>query len=106
MVFQINDTQWILKFVKLNSKELRRSDGSYTFGVTDNTEKTIFIASGMTTYMTERVLCHELTHCICFEYGIFLPLEMEEQLCNFMANYGKEIIYLLDDLLGTLQKFA
>lgn len=99
MNFTVNNHKWKLEFVRPSSENLLRSDGSWTFGVTDNAVKTVFILKGMSNYMTERVICHELTHCICFEYGITIPIETEEWLCNFMSDHGKEIIYLLDDLL-------
>ena len=47
MVFTINGENWILQFVRPNSEELRRSDGVYTLGVTDNNDKTVSIARGM-----------------------------------------------------------
>ena len=59
MVFTINGENWILQFVRPNSEELRRSDGVYTLGVTDNNAKTVSIARGMSDYMTNKVLCHE-----------------------------------------------
>lgn len=104
MRFLVNNNLWDLKFVGAGNKDLRRSDGTYTFGVTDNSVKTVYIMRGMSAEMTERVLCHELCHVICFEHGISLPIMEEEWLCNFMADYGKEIIYLLDDLLGNIER--
>lgn len=106
MYFTVNNNPWLLKFVNPHSKDLQRSDGTYTFGVTDNSVKTVFIMRGMSPEMTERVLCHEITHVFCFENNISIPLELEERLCNFMADYGKEIIYLLDDLLRNIQRIA
>ena len=99
MLFNVHGNIWKIQFVNPNSKELLRSDGSSTFGVTDNSVKKIFIADNLSDEMTERVICHEITHVICFENNISIPLETEEWLCNFMADHGKEIIYLLDDLL-------
>lgn len=99
MVFNVHGNIWKIQFVNPTSKELLRSDGSRTLGVSDNFTKSVSIADNLSDEMTERVLCHELTHCICFEYNISIPLETEEWLCNFMADHGKEIIYLLDDLL-------
>lgn len=99
MTFKINDNVWKLCFVRPNSEQLMRSDHTYTLGVTDNNVKCVFIADNLSDERTEHVLCHEITHCICFEYGISIPLDTEEWLCNFMVDYGKEIIYLLDDLL-------
>ena len=99
MFFNVHGNIWKIQFVNPSNKELLRSDGSRTLGVTDNSIKTVFIIDNLSDEMTERVLCHELTHCICFENNISIPLETEERLCNFMADHGKEIIYLLDDLL-------
>lgn len=102
MFFNVHGNIWKIQFVNPNSKELLRSDGSSTLGVSDNSVKKIFIADNLSDEMTERVLCHEITHTICFEYDISIPLETEEWLCNFMADHGKEIIYLLDDLLRVI----
>lgn len=52
--------------------------------------------------MLDRVLCHELTHAVCMTYNLYMPIETEEKLCNFMSDHGKEIIYLLDDLLENI----
>lgn len=106
MYFTVNSQTWKLAFVPANNKDLQRSDGTYTFGVTDNITKTVSIASGMSVYMTERVICHELTHVMCFSHDVSIPIDLEERLCNFMADYGKEIIYLLDDLLAKLRTNA
>lgn len=99
MTFNINGNMWIVRFANINDNNLRRSDGSLALGICDNNIKTIFIANNQTDYKTEHILCHEITHAICFEYGILLPLDTEEWLCNFMSEHGKEIIYILDDLL-------
>lgn len=102
MDFYIKDTLWRLQFVRPSSERLRNSQGLYTLGVTDNNIKTVFIADNLTQEKEELVICHELTHCICFEYDIYLPIDLEEWLCNFVAEHGKEIIYLLDDLLSVI----
>lgn len=106
MYFMVNGQTWKIAFVPANSPDLQRSDGTYTFGVTDNNTKTVSIAIGMSAYMTERVICHELTHVMCFAHDVSIPIDLEERLCNFMADYGKEIIYLLDDLLAKLRTNA
>lgn len=102
MVFNIRNNIWRIQFVNPHSQMLSRSDGSRTFGVTDNNSKTVYIAYNLSGTMEERVICHELTHCVCFTYGISIPIETEEWLCNFMADHGKEIIYLLDDILAII----
>lgn len=103
MTFAINDIIWSVRYVPLYSADLMRSDGSYTFGMCDGNVNTIYIANGLDAAFTERVLCHELTHAICFSWDISIPIETEEWLCNFMSDHGKEIIYLLDDLLMVLR---
>lgn len=102
MIFEVNGRRWHLAFVNPKSHNLRRSDGSITLGVTDANVDTVYIADNLSDEMTEKVICHELTHCICFSWGIYIPIETEEFLCDFMANHGKEIIYLLDDLLSVV----
>jgi hypothetical protein len=98
-MFYINNTQWNIAFVSPKSNHLRRSDGSKTLGVTDWNIKTVFLSNELHGDKLEHVLCHELCHCVCFSWNISLPIDVEEWLCNYMADHGKEIIYLLDDLL-------
>ena len=99
MDFKIKNESWNIRFVPAGSRELQKSDGSYTIGVTDQSNNTVYLADHLTESMLDRVLCHELTHAVCMTYNIYLPIETEEKLCNFMSDHGKEIIYLLDDLL-------
>lgn len=102
-MFTINGIKWSLMYVPSYSDLLMRSDGSMTVGVTDWNTKTIYLSKSLRGAFMERVLCHELCHCICFSYEIKLPIRTEEYLCDFMSLYGKEIIYLLDDLLMVIQ---
>ena len=51
----------------------------------------------------EKVLCHELCHVFCFSYNIRMDAEQEEFLANWIATYGREVIELLDNLLGQTQ---
>lgn len=99
-MFTVNGENWNLSLVRPHNGILRNSKGIYTLGVTDNNLKTVFIADNLSEQMFDRVLCHELTHCICFSYDIELPMETEEWLCNFMAEHGKEIVYILDAILS------
>jgi hypothetical protein len=103
-MFIINNVKWKLNFVPLYSEDLMRSDGTYTFGMCDGNTNTISIANGLDAEFTERILCHELTHAVCFSYEIFMPIDLEEKLCNFMSEHGREIIDLLDYLLSILNQ--
>lgn len=104
MFFEINGILWNIEFVSPYDSRLTRSDGSRTVGVCDNSIKTIFIANNQNKKKTEHIICHEITHAMCFEQNIDIPYELEERLCNFMADYGREIIYIVDDLLYAIQK--
>lgn len=110
MRFTVNGSVWRLQFARTGDRRLRRSDGSYTIGMSDNNVKTVFIADSLSEYMTGRVIRHELVHCICFEYNLTMPIEVEERIADFMAGYGQEVIYLadriMDDLYNLSVKFA
>lgn len=106
MTFTVNNQLWKLEFVKPNSRYLMRSDGSITIGMTDNNTKTVYINDRLNDYMTDKVLCHELTHVYAFENDCSFDIETEEIIADFMSLYGRDIIYLLDDLVKVLRRIA
>ena len=101
-MFEINGVRWHLAFVPVSSPYLMRSDGSLTVGMTDGNTNTVYLCDKLRGAFKERVLCHELCHAVCFSWDIHIPIETEEWLCDFMSLHGKEIIYLLDDLLSVI----
>lgn len=104
MTFNVNGTIWKLKFEAPSSKNLTRSDGSYTLGVTDNNLKTVFINNRLSDDMFENVLCHELVHVYSFENNLNIDIHTEEIIADFMSLYGRSIIYLADNLLNSVLK--
>lgn len=102
MVFTVNGNKWRLEFARPGSRNLQRSDGTYTFGTTDRNLKTVFIMSGMSEYMTDKVLVHELAHTHAIEYNYFIPLEIEEIVCDFLSLYGRSVVYMADDIMGKI----
>ena len=102
MIFQVNNHIWRLKFVKPSSRNLLRSDGSWTFGVTDNNVKTVFLLENMPDYMTDKVLMHELCHTHAIEYNYYMPIEVEEIVCDFMSLYGRSVVYMADEIMGNI----
>lgn len=104
MKFVLNNQEWKLQFVKPKNNNLIRSDGSITIGMTDNNTKTVYINNRLSNYVTDKVLAHELCHVFCFSYDIYLPIEQEEYLADWISLYGRELVYLLDDLMQTLKK--
>jgi hypothetical protein len=101
-MFVVNNTTWNLIFVNPRSEHLRTSKGAYTLGVTDDTLKTVFIADNLSEYMTNKVLCHEITHVYAFEFNYYMPIEVEEIVADFMSLYGRDIITLADDIMSNL----
>ena len=104
MKFIVNNQEWELVFVKPNSKNLMRSDGTITIGMTDNNTKTVYINNRLHSYMADKVLAHELCHVFCFSYEIYMPIEQEEYLADWISRYGRELVYLLDSLMQILKK--
>lgn len=102
MNFTVNNHTWKLEFVRPSSENLFRSDGSWTFGVTDNSVKTVFILKGMSDYMTDKVLMHELSHVHAMEYNYSIPIEVEEIVCDFLSLYGRSVVYLADEIMGRI----
>lgn len=102
-MFTVNNRAWTIRFVSPKNPMLMRSDGSWTIGTTDGNTNTVYIADNLSGYMLDKVLCHELCHVFCFSWDIYIPIEEEERLCQFMSEYGRDIIYLLDNLMDILQ---
>ena len=102
MTFAVNGNLWKLSFVPIYSQNLRRSDGSYTLGVTDGNLNTVFIADNLSDEMTDKVLVHELSHVHAMECGYSVDIQTEEIICDFLSLYGRGIIYLADSILSNL----
>lgn len=103
-MFEINGIQWEIVWVNSNSDNLRRSDNSITVGVTDWNNKYVYLSNKLRGGFLRKVLAHELCHCFCFSYNVYIPIEEEERLADWVSLYGTELVYLLDDLMQTLKK--
>ena len=104
MDIRVNDILWHIQFKKPTSSELRRSDGTISLGVTDNTTKTVTIADNVSDYMTDKILCHELVHVYSFSYGCDVDIETEEIIADFMSLYGRNIVYTADRIFDLLEQ--
>ena len=104
MTFKVNNHVWKIQYEKSNSPNLLRSDGTLTLAVCDNNVKTIYMNNKLKGYMFDKVLCHELTHVYAMEFDYFMDIETEETVADFMSLFGRDIIYLLDDLVKILRR--
>lgn len=102
LYFEFNGLLWNVQRIDNNNPILKRSDGSQTIGVTDRNTQTVYIAEALKGRLLEKVLTHEVCHCAIFSYGIYLTLEQEEKLCDFVATYGNEIFSITDKLIKAL----
>ena len=105
-MFVINGIEWNIVWVNANSSDLMRSDGSITVGMTDFNTKSVYLSNKLKGSFLRRVMAHELCHCFCFSYDVYMPIEEEERLADWISLYGTELVYLLDDLMGTVLKKA
>lgn len=104
MEFEINGVKWNIVFVPSYSDRLKRSDGSKTVGVAFLEETTIYLSNRLKGAFLRRVTAHELVHAFCLSYSIFMSIDEEERLADWVATYGSELVYLLDDLMLVLSK--
>lgn len=100
MIFSINGTMWQVQYKNSNSGELKRSDNVSALGVTDRNTHTIYLSNALQGFMQRKVLIHEVCHAICMSYDVYLPIEQEEILCDFVATYGDEVFDIVDMILG------
>ena len=106
MFFTINGTMWQVQYENPLSSELRRSDGTISLGVTDRNAHTIYLSDKLQGFMERNVLIHEVCHAICMSYDVYLPIEQEEILCDFVATYGDEVFGIVDMILGAVRRTA
>ncbi len=104
MTFEVNGIKWKIKYVNPFSDDLRRSDGSLTVGMTDWEKRSVFLSNRLTGALYRKVLAHELVHCFMFSHSINISISEEEFIADWVATYGTELIYLLDDLMGRTRK--
>lgn len=99
-MFEINGITWEIQWVNPNNKNLIRSDGTLTVGMTDWNSRCVYLSNNLKGAFLRRVMAHELCHCFCFSYDLYMPIEKEERLADWISLYGTDLVYLLDDLMN------
>lgn len=104
-MFKINNTIWSLQFVKPNSEKLMRSDGSFTVGCTDANDYTIYIADNVSGNFLHKIITHELCHAYFISYDVYMPIYIEEIICDTVSKYGRQIVDSSECIYSNLCEF-
>lgn len=94
----MNGLKWSVVFVDPYSSELIDRTNVQRVATTDPLKRQIFLSRSLQGEFLQRVLTHELGHAAMISYGLLdeihlkirprFWMEMEEWICNFMADYG------------------
>ena len=106
MKFMMNGIEWNVYKVPSYSDMLRRSDNSYTVGMCDFSNRSIFLCNKLSGQFLRKVLIHEVCHSAMSSYSIDMSVEQEELFCDLVATYGDEIIGIVDSMFRLLSKIA
>lgn len=106
----INNLVWEIEFVDPNSDLLIDRTDTLRIATTDPNVKKIYLSKNIQKNMLERVLIHELGHCVIFSYDLFDEIhkmvypeywiDVEEWVCNFVADYGLTIYSIAKRFMG------
>lgn len=106
----MNGYLWRIRFVDPMSPQLVDRTNRQTVATTDPLNFAICISNKLYGDFLMTVFIHELGHCALFSYG-FIPyihkmtkkeywIEMEEFICNLLADYGLNIFRIAYKTMG------
>lgn len=114
--FVIGGEWWHVKIVPPSSPVLVDRTGTLTVATTDSAARCVYVSSAIHGRFLKRVLGHEITHVIMSIYGFNDDLkrsirkrdyvEIEEMICNIVANHGGDILRIADDLYKAINEKA
>ena len=108
--FTMNGYFWRVRFVDHKSSMLVDRTNTLTIATTDPHTKTVYLNNQLQGDWLMTVFIHELGHCALYSYG-FLDyihsmvepeywIDMEEFICNFLADFGLKIFKIAFKTLG------
>lgn len=108
--FRLNGLLWRVQFVPSDSKYLIDRTSTLRVATTDPHTRTIYLSFSLRGDFLRRVLLHELSHATMISYDILdyiharvdpeYWLDVEEWVCNFLADYGGQVFQIASDVLG------
>ena len=107
--FYLNGRHWRVIFVEPGNPQLVDRTGEFRVATTNPINNTIFLAQSLHGNFLRTVLIHELGHVAMISYNM-LPeihsmtkpqywIEMEEYICNIIADRGTLLINIADSLI-------
>lgn len=101
---------WHVMTVHKNSEYLIDRTGTLTVATTDPVTRTVYLSEALSGEFKHHVIIHELGHCALFSYGLLDDIhhmtkpeywvEIEELICNIIADYGYRIFEISRSLMG------
>lgn len=98
----MNGIRWTIILVDPSSPFLKDRTGKSTLACTDSSTKRIYMSNNLDKQLYLKVLLHELSHCVTISYHLLDRIhkytkpehwiDMEELICNIIAEYGVEIV--------------
>lgn len=105
----MNGVFWRVRFVNPRSKMLIDRSGQIRLATTDPVSHSVYLSNKLEGEELITVSLHELGHCAIISYGldryiqsVVSPsdwIDAEEWVCNFIANYAREILSVVIDIL-------
>lgn len=106
----MNGYLWRVRFVDPNSPELVDRTGKLTVATTDPRNLCVFLSTELRGDYLMTVFLHELGHCAMVSFDLLDEIhrmtkpeywiEMEEWICNFIADFGFRIFKSAYSVLG------
>lgn len=110
MLFAMNGDVWKAIRVKWNDSRLIDRTGELRLATTDPETLTVCYSEVLIGSMLAKVLIHEMGHCAMVSYGLLPELrrmvkpryrvQMEEWVCNFLADYGMKVYESAKTVIG------
>ena len=109
--FSIGGEWWHVNLVPPSSPFLIDRTGRLTVATTDTVRRRINVSDAIHGAFLKRVLGHEITHIIMDIYGMNKrikelagnhSIEIEEMICNIVADHGDDILQTAHNLLTRL----
>lgn len=108
MNFHMNGYHWRVRFVPKDSYELVDRTNTYRVATTDPKTLCIYLSNELYGSFLKHVFVHELGHCAMWSYNLLDDIhqmvkpqywiDVEEWICNFIADYGLMIFDIANQL--------